>query len=125
MSLDKFFIDDEVDTMSMTATYKLNDVGAAITIPGGLFTIESLTPFTIDAKSAGLSDVGIYTISVEVSDSKLSVPASFTLNVTNASPREISVPLPVTAPQNKLTSMDLSTYFVDDDGDSMTLAATY
>jgi hypothetical protein len=108
--------------MTMTATYSLNG-GAAKMIPGGLFTVPS--PFTIKATSAGLVDVGLYTISVVVSDSKLSVTESFTLDVTNASPREISTPLAVTAPQNKLTSMDLSIYFIDDDGDPMTLAATY
>jgi UTP-glucose-1-phosphate uridylyltransferase len=70
--------------MTMTATYSLNG-GASKTIPGGLFTIPS--PFTIKATSAGLIDVGIYTISVVVSDSKLSVTDSFTLDVTNTSPR--------------------------------------
>jgi hypothetical protein len=100
MPLAGCFIDDDGDTMSMTATYSLNG-GAAKTIPGGLFTMP--TPFTIKATSAGLVDVGLYTISVVVSDSKLSVSDSFTLEVTNASPRELLTPIVVTAPQNKLT----------------------
>jgi hypothetical protein len=62
---------------------------------------------------------------VIVSDTKLSVPASFTLDVTNASPREIKTPAAVTAPQKMLTPMDLTSYFIDDDGDPMTLTATY
>lgn len=60
-----------------------------------------------------------------VSDTKLSVPASFTLDVTNASPHEAKTLVPVTAPQKMLTSMDLTSFFIDDDGDPMTLTATY
>jgi hypothetical protein len=62
---------------------------------------------------------------VIVSDSRLTVPASFTLDITNESPRLVSTPLAVTAPQNVLTEMDLSTYFTDDDDDPMTLTSTY
>jgi hypothetical protein len=62
---------------------------------------------------------------VKVSDTKLTVPASFTLDVTNASPHESKTPIAVTAPQKILTPMDLTSYFVDDDGDPMTLTATY
>jgi hypothetical protein len=122
MPLAVYFKDDDGDTMTMTATYSLNG-GAAQPIPGGLFTIPN--PFEIKVTSTGLIDVGIFKISVIVSDTKLSVPASFTLDVTNASPREISTPLAVTAPQKILTSMDLTSYFIDDDGDPMTLTATY
>jgi hypothetical protein len=95
MPLAGYFIDDDGDTLTMTATYSLNG-GSLQSIPGGLFTNSSI--FTIDATSAGLSDVGTYTISLIISDSQLTVSASFTLNITNASPRLISQPLPVTAP---------------------------
>ena len=37
MPLDGYFIDDEGDTMTMTATYSVNG-GSAQSIPGGLFT---------------------------------------------------------------------------------------
>ena len=123
MPLAVYFSDPDLDAITMTATYSLNGVVKAI--PGEIFTIPSASPFEIIATSTGLIDVGFYTISVTLSDSKLSVPASFTLDVTNASPHEISTPLAVTAPQNKVTSVDLSTYFKDDDGDQMTLTATY
>jgi len=123
MPLAGYFSDPDGDAITMTATYSLN--GAVKTIAGGLFTIPSTSPFTILATSTGLIDVGFYTISVTVSDSKLAVSASFTLDVTNASPREISTPLAVTAPQNKVTSVDLYSKFIDDDGDPMTLTATY
>ena len=100
MPLAEYFIDDDGDTMTMTATYSLNGRPAQ-PIPGGLFTKPS--PLTIDATSAGFSDVGIYTISVSISDSLLTVPASFTLDITNECPRLLSTPLPVTAPQYVLT----------------------
>ena len=122
MPLAIYFKDDDGDTMTMTATYSLNG-GAVKTIPGELFTITN--PFEIKATSTGLIDVGIYTISVIVSDTKLSVPASFTLDVTNASPHEAKTLVPVTAPQKMLTPMDLTSYFVDDDGDPMTMTAIY
>jgi len=97
-----YFIDDEADALTMTATYSLNG-GSAQSISGGLFTKTS--PLTIKATSTSISDVGIYTISVIVSDSKLSVTSSFTLDITNTSPRLISPPLAlaVNAPQNVLT----------------------
>jgi hypothetical protein len=116
------FVDDDGDAMTMTATYSLNS-GPTQPIPGGLFSIPN--QFTIVATSAGLSDVGTYIISVIISDSQLSVSAIFTLAITNASPRLISTPSAVYFPNNMLTQMDLSTYFIDDDGDPMTLTATY
>ena len=78
-----YFIDDEGDALTMTATYSQNG-GKGQSIPGGLFTKTS--PLTIKATSTKISDVGIYTISVIISDSKLSVPSSFTLEITNKSP---------------------------------------
>jgi hypothetical protein len=84
MPLAGYFIDDDGDTMTMTATYSLNG-GIAQPMPGGLFTYP--TPFTICATSIGLIDVGTYTISVIISDSELTVPATFTLDITNTSPR--------------------------------------
>jgi hypothetical protein len=35
------------------------------------------------------------------------------------------MPPAVTATQNKLTPMDLTAYFIDDDGDQISLTATY
>ena len=93
------------------------------TIPGGIFSFPSL--FTIDATSVGMVDVGTYTIALSVSDSLATVTASYTLTITNASPQLIKNPLAVTAPQNFVTQIDLSTNFKDDDDDPMTLIATY
>jgi hypothetical protein len=95
MPLSAYFIDDDADPITMTATYSLNG-GPAISIPGGIFTVPST--LTIDATSVGLADVGAYTISVSISDTFSSVTTSYTLYITNASPRLVSTPLPVTAP---------------------------
>ena len=89
------FVDDDGDPLTMEATYSLNG-GAAVSISGGIFAL--LPPFTIVAASQGLVDVGAYTISVSVSDSLSSVTTSFTLIITNTSPRLVSTPLAVTAP---------------------------
>jgi hypothetical protein len=45
--------------MTMSSTYSLNGASPQA-IPGGIFTLPS--PFTIDATSAGFSDVGTYRI---------------------------------------------------------------
>ena len=95
MPLSAYFKDDDADLITITANYSLNG-GPAISIPGGIFTI--LPTFTIVAESKGLADVGAYTISVSASDSLSSVATSFTLTITNASPRLVSTPLAVTAP---------------------------
>ena len=95
MPLSAYFIDDDGDPITMTATYSLNG-GAAMPIPGGIFTVPSL--LTIDATSVGLVDVGTYTISVSVTDSLSTITTSYTLTITNASPRLVSTPLPVNAP---------------------------
>jgi hypothetical protein len=69
--------------------------------------------------------VGTYKISLSVSDSLATVTASYTLTITNASPLLIKTPEAVNAPQNVVTSIDLSTNFKDNDDDPMTLTATY
>jgi hypothetical protein len=122
MPLSAYFTDDDADAITMSASYSLNG-GAAISIPGGIFAL--LNPLTIVATSVGLADVGTYTISVSVSDSLSPVTTSYTMTVTNASPRLVSNPPAVTAPLNVLTQMDLSSFYIDDDGDQITLTATY
>ena len=107
----------------MTATFSKNG-GGAIKIPEGIFTKPA--EFQIDVNSVGLVDVGTYTISLLVSDSLSNVTTNFTLTITNKCPKLVLDPLPaVTAPQYNLTSRNLSSFFIDDDGDPMTLTATY
>ncbi len=65
MPLTAYFVDDEGDPITMTATYSLNG-GASVAIPGGIFTVPGL--LTIDVISTGLADVGLYTIYLSLSD---------------------------------------------------------
>jgi hypothetical protein len=65
MPLAGCFIDDDGDTMKMTATYKLNG-GAAMAIPGGIFTQPSA--FELNVAATSISNTGIYVISLQVSD---------------------------------------------------------
>ena len=71
--------------MTMTATYTYNG-GAALTIPGGIFTKPA--EFQIDVTSTLMADIGTYIITMIVSDD---FPASFTstfmLSITNTVPR--------------------------------------
>ena len=62
------FVDDDGDPLTMEATYTLNG-GAAVTISSGIFTIPSA--FTILVTSTLLTDTGMYTISLTISDSNL------------------------------------------------------
>jgi hypothetical protein len=94
MPLSAYFIDDDSDPISLTANYSLNG-GNPRSIPGGIF--KFLSPLTLVATSVGQVDVGLYTISVSASDSLSSVATSYTLTITNASPRLVSTPPAVTA----------------------------
>ena len=63
--LASYFADDDEDIITMIATYKLSG-GAAVTIPNGIFTMTS--PFTIEVASTSITDTGVYTITLAVSD---------------------------------------------------------
>ena len=72
------------------------------------------------------SSLGIYTISLNVSDSAKYITSSFELTVNNTTPKLKNDPPP--SPlfvHGGNISMPLSEYFVDDDGDQMTMTAKY
>lgn len=50
---------------------------------------------------------------------------SFKLSITNAVPRVVTVPAAVSLVHGKSKSIPLTSNFVDDDGDLLTMAATY
>ena len=68
--------------------------------------------------------MGTYSISLSVSDSALSVSTSFAVTVTNIPPRFIGTLPNQTLPVNSIGSYDLSAFFVDDDGNPLTMTAT-
>lgn len=122
--LAKNFADDDGDAITMKATYILNG-GAAVTIPNGIFSITSA--FTIGVTSTSITDTGEYTITLTVSDPlQASVTQTFNVIVTNAAPRVDNPPLPNhSVVHGKSISMPLTGRFIDDDGDAITMTATY
>jgi hypothetical protein len=86
MNLTSFFIDDDNDPMTMTATYSFNG-GVAQAIPGSIFNKTS--EFMIEANPKSITNVGTYTITLNVSDSALSVSSSYVMTVENNPPRLI------------------------------------
>jgi hypothetical protein len=74
MDLSSYFIDDDGDQMTLSATYSFNG-GAPTPITGGIFTKPG--QFIIRANPTGTSNVGTYTISLTISDSAMSVKTSY------------------------------------------------
>jgi hypothetical protein len=69
----------------LIATYTLEGSTEALPVPGGIFTMPSR--FVISVASTSITDSGVYTFTVKVSDiTGLSVTSSFTLTITNAIP---------------------------------------
>jgi hypothetical protein len=120
--LGSYFTDDDGDVLILTATSSFN-AGAATTLPAGIFTVPS--SFNINVSSLGLADVGSYLISLTISDSQISITSSFTLTITNAAPRLLATIADMTGYQNQNTLADMTASFVDDDGDPITMSATY
>jgi hypothetical protein len=76
--------------------------------------------------STSITDTGTYVITMTVSDDFPSrMTASFTLSVTNAVPKVVSVPGDVSLVHGNSLSIPLISNFADDDGDAITMTATY
>jgi hypothetical protein len=76
--------------------------------------------------STSISDTGNYVITITVSDDfPSSFTTSFMLSITNAVPRVASVPAAVSLVHGKSKIIPLTSNFVDDDGDLLTMAGTY
>ena len=117
------FADDDGDAITMTCSYTKSG-GAAVTIPNGIFYFGS--PFTIDIKSTSIADTGVYLITMVVSDGfPMSVTTSFTLSITNAVPKVVSVLGDVSLVHKSSLTIPLDSKFIDDDGDPITMKATY
>jgi hypothetical protein len=107
----------------MTATYSYNG-GSAKAIPGGIFKQPS--SFQIDVASTSITDTGSYVITMTVSDDfPSSMTSSFTLSITNIAPKIVIVPRNASLMHGKSLSIPLASNFADDDGDAITMIATY
>jgi hypothetical protein len=117
------FADDDGDAITMTAAYSLSG-GTALMIPNGIFTVPSA--FTIGVESKSIADTGVYAITLTVSDPQLAfVTQTFTVTVTNAAPRIDSPPPSQSVVHGNTLSIPLASYFTDDDGDVISMTATY
>jgi hypothetical protein len=73
-------------------------------------------------------DIGIYTIAIILSDAEpKTLTSSFTVEILNTPPKVVQSPPNISMIHGKtLTlSIPLTGYFVDDDGDLLTVEATY
>jgi hypothetical protein len=68
--------------------------------------------------------VGTYKISLTVSDSAKYVTSSYEMTVSNNPPRFTATLPDKIVSVNSLGSFDLSAFFVDDDGNPLTMSAT-
>lgn len=84
MDLSSFFIDDDGDQMTATATYSFKG-GEYTAIPSSIFKKPNI--FMIELNATSPKNVGTYTIKLTVSDSALSVSSSFVVTVLNIPPR--------------------------------------
>jgi hypothetical protein len=124
--LAKNFTDDDGDTIKMTATYRYNG-GNAMPIPGisgGIFTMPS--EFQIYVASTSITDTGSYAITVTVYDNFPSnLTASFNLIITNTAPKVVTAPKDLTIKHGLSLNIPLAKNFTDDDGDIISMTATY
>ena len=76
--------------------------------------------------STSIADTGTYLITMTVSDDfPSSFVTSFKLSITNSAPKVAIVPAAVSLVHGKSKSIPLASNFVDDDGDLLTMTATY
>jgi hypothetical protein len=74
------FKDNEADPMTITAASYLLGANPSVSIPGGIFTLQNSLEMVVSPSS--VASVGVYTISVTVSDTfGLSVSTSFTVTI--------------------------------------------
>lgn len=65
INLSTTYTDPDGDAITMTGTYSYNG-GASLPLPGGIFTVPS--SFMIGVTSLSIADVGVYTITLTISD---------------------------------------------------------
>jgi hypothetical protein len=76
--------------------------------------------------STSITDTGSYVITMTISDDFPSnMTTSFTVNVINASPKVVTAPGAIFLVHGRSLSIPLASNFADDDGDSLTMKATF
>lgn len=105
MDLASYFVDDDNDVMTMSAASYSFNAGKSISIPAGIFTKPS--QFVINASPSFPSQVGVYTITVTVTDTALPFTTSFIYELINRPPRFVATLPDQSVPLNSIGSYDL------------------
>jgi hypothetical protein len=132
IKLSNYLSDSEGGPIIYSGSYSFVGSGGgaaspAVTIPGGVISWSPADTLLITSTSQ--VDIGTYTFTIKASDEQpLSSTTSFTLTIsnTNTIPKLVSTAPPDISVVHKYSiSINLASYFVDDQGDPMTMTATY
>jgi hypothetical protein len=116
--LSSFFVDDEGNPLTMTATSSFEG-GPSLTLPAGILTLPNWSSVSIAPNQ--MTDIGKYLITVTVSDLLDTVSSSFEISVYNTPPYFMSsVPADFTMRFNN-TYLFTIPQFKDDEGHAVTV----
>ena len=116
--LSALFVDDDGNPLTMTATSSFAGA-SALTLPSGILTLPTWS--TVAIAPTLMTEIGIYLITVTVSDSIATVSGSFEISVVNTPPYfESAVPDDFTMKFNT-TYMYYIPQFKDNEGHAVTV----
>jgi hypothetical protein len=116
--LSEFFVDDDGNNKTMTANSSFSG-GAALPLPAGILTLPNWS--TVAIAPTQMSELGIYLITVTLSDSLATVSSNFNISVINTPPYFLStVPADFTMRFNN-TYVFYVPKFKDDEGHAVTV----
>jgi hypothetical protein len=85
--LSAFFVDDDGNALTMTAASSFAG-GKAMNLPSGILTLPNWS--TVAMAPTQMTEIGLYLITVTVSDSLAKVSSSFQISVSNTPPYFVS-----------------------------------
>ena len=116
--LSVFFVDDDGNPLTMTATSSFAG-GPTLTLPAGILTLPTWS--TVAIAPTLMTEMGIYLISVSVTDQLATVSSSFQISVVNTPPYFVSaVPADFTMRFNNTYVLSIPK-FKDDEGHAVTV----
>ena len=85
--LSAFFVDDDGNALTMTAKSSFAG-GSPVSLPSGILTLPNSS--TVAIAPTQMTEMGLYLITVTVSDSLAKVSSSFQISVSNTPPYFVS-----------------------------------
>lgn len=125
INLASYFTDDDNDTLFINATYSRNGL-PSVSIPEGIFTIYSNS--SIIVASTSIADTDSYKVDLTIKDIDANtLNSSFTIDICNTAPKLVSPLLNQTIYHGPSASIliDLTSSFVDDELDLISMSAVY